>query len=144
MATKRRSRKSRSSRGGKKPAREKDRYEVTVSRVGIVYTGNNRREALSHFSKYTRAGQDYHVTMYDDDDQKRPDKVAKEHEPMTTLYLTSSGYAKAEREANALQDLLDRDVGFGDANWINIMTQDPKLIARAVEFLGKNNVHEIA
>lgn len=143
MATKRTSRKSRSSRGSKKPARAKDRYEITVSRVGIVYTGNNRREALAHFSKYTRAGQDYHVTMYDDD-AERADKVVKEYEPMTTLYLTSAGYAKAEREVHALEDLLGRDVGFGTDDWINIMTQHPKIIARAVEFLGEKNVHEIA
>jgi hypothetical protein len=146
MATKRTSRKSRSSRGGKKRhgnsgrpyrGRIQDRYEVTVARVGTVYTGGNRREALSYFAKYARPDRDSHVTMYDSD------KVVKEHEPMTTLYLTRAGYEKAKREANTLEGLLDRDVGYGD-DWINVMTQDPKIIARAVQFLGKKNVHEIA
>jgi hypothetical protein len=150
MATKRTSRKSRSSRGGKKRtrhgnagARTRDRFEVTVAGEGTVYSGGNRREALSHYAKWARADRDAHVTMYDND-MDSPTKVVKESEPMTTLYLTPAGYAKAEREVHALQDLVGRDVGFGDSNWINIMTQDPKRIARAVQFLGKKNVDEIA
>ena len=149
MATKRTSRKSRSSRGGKKRTRHgnasaRDRYEVTVAGEGTVYSGGNRREALSRYAKWARADRDAHVTMYDNDMDQFTNKVVKEYEPMTTLYLTAAGYAKAEREVDALQDLVGRDVGFGDANWINIMTQDPKRIARAVQFLGKKNVDEIA
>jgi hypothetical protein len=142
---------SRSSRPSRRSGRHerKARFEVTVSREGTMYRGDSKRDAVENFNRYVHANRDYHVTLYDMESDL-PSHVVKEHEPMTTLFLTKAGYDKAMRDVETIARYLDREIGFGDTPsapggaWINVNSEDPLIIARLVSMLGKRNVREIA
>jgi len=100
--------------------------------LGCVRTAGSRKHAGAR-RRGNAAPSRGRTTAYDDD-----------KDDITTLYLTKKGYTFAEKHSSELQKLLERDVGLGHGDFINLYTVDPKVVARAVKFIGARNVVEIA
>lgn len=61
-----------------------------------------------------------------------------------TIYVTDKGMKKAEAGFMELEDeVTGREIGFG-AGYVNVHTADKAIVDKAIEWIGRENVLEVA
>jgi hypothetical protein len=70
--------------------------------------------------------------------------MENDYDPTITVYLTPEGREKAEKLYWDIESACGRQISLGAGDYINIHTRDRQVVDKAIEFLGKELVVEIA